>query len=192
MKKRGLALTLFLTLLLVNLVSAQFYGGVGNLLDSIDDSTIVLLAIFLIVFALVNFSISRFTKGNKAISATIAFSFALLTIWGVNRSGLGYTNLFYNLFFFLPVGFLETLWPLLLAGLWAVLIIKYHFKKGTGILLIGTGALLIFMSVTGLTYEVGTSSAIGFVLIIFGIGFWIWKSREHTRRIRDTYSPNYA
>ena len=61
MDKKGLSLFLF-SVLFIGLASAQFYGtaSIGNMLNSVDDSTLVLGGIFLIVFLLVNYSLEKF------------------------------------------------------------------------------------------------------------------------------------
>ena len=174
---------LFLSLFLMNLASAQLYGSfsLGSLLNGVDDSTIVLGLMFVIFFVLINFSLDKFFKGNKSVSGAIAFSVSLLMIWGINRSGISYTNIFYNFFFFIPSGMLETLWPLVIIGAIIILSIKYGFLKGIGLVFIFSGAIMIFLSFTNLVYE--TSGALGFgaLLIILGAGFLAWSAKKEKK-----------
>jgi len=176
MQRGKSALAFILSFALINLVSAQFYGGnsLSNILYSIDNSTIVLGLIFLISFALIHFALMRALKGNRAVASTIAFSISLLIIWSVNRSGINFVNPFYGFFFFLPTGFLETIWPLLLLALAVFLIVKMGLKRGSGTLLMGVGALLLFLGITGINLDAGTSSAVGIVLIIAGAALFFW------------------
>ena len=174
---------LFLSLFLMSFASAQFYGNfsLGSLLNGVDDSTIVLGLMFVIFFVLINFSLDKFFKGNKSVSGAIAFSVSLLIIWGINRSGISYTNIFYNLFFFIPSGTLETLWPLVIIGAIIILSIKYGFLKGIGLVFIFSGAIMVFLSFTNLVYE--TTGALGFgaLLIILGAGFLAWSAKKEKK-----------
>lgn len=177
MQKKSL-LFLF-SLMFVGLASAQFFGApsLGNLLNSVDDSTIVLGAIFVIVFVAVNFSLQKFFRGNKPVAGAIAFAVALLIIWGTNKSGFGYTNLFYGVFFFLPTGFLENVWPFLFLGAWILLIYRnsgigkgflFGIRRGTGELFLASGVLLVFFSFIGAFFESGWAVTTGMFLIIIG------------------------
>ncbi len=162
----------------VNFASAAFYGtaSIGNMLNSVDDSTIVLGAIFLIVFVLVFVSLEKFFKGNKPVAGAIAFAVALLVIWGTNRSGFSYTNIFYGAFFFLPPGFLESVWPFLVLGLFIFAIIKFGVR-GPGYFMIIAGVMLFFLSMIGVFYEFGATVGISFFLFVIGIA-WILVARK--------------
>lgn len=168
-------------MMLINFASAQFYGrfSLSDFLNSVDESWIVLGMIFLIVYALVSYGLGNFFKGNKAVSGSIAFAIALLVIWGVNRSGFNYNGLFYNFFFFLPTGFVETIWPILFLGFGVFLVIKTgNLGKGLGILFIGSGVLLIFLSFIGVIYETEGGGSLGFGLIIIGVLSWWLGTRK--------------
>ncbi len=183
MQRGKILLAFILSSVLINFVSAQFYGGtsLSNILYSIDNSTIVLGLIFLMAFALINFALMRAFKGNRAVSSTIAFSISLLIIWSVNRSGINFVNPFYGFFFFLPTGFLENIWPLLLLALAIFMVVKMGFKKGIGTLFIGIGALLLFLGTTGSNLDSGTSSAIGIILLIVGGALFFWGRGKEPR-----------
>ena len=178
MEKRGLTLTfvsVFLSLMLVNIVSAQFYDrfSLSNILNSIDPSTMVLGTIFIISFALLNFSLSRFFRGNAGIAGIVAFSISLLIVWGINRTGFDYSSLFYNIFFFIPEDLLYTLVPFILLGL-----IIYGFVKlglGETLAILG-GFLLAIVIFTDLVYEKGLIIGIG--TILFVIGIWLWNKKK--------------
>ena len=173
--KRVLFLASLLSLFLINFASAQYYGSLGNILNSVDESTIVLGLAFVIIFAMVNFAMSKFFRENKGVAGAISIAVSLLAIWGLNRSGFGYTNLFYNFFFFLPTGFIETAWPILFLVLGVLLIIKYKFWKGVGILFLGSGGLLIFLSFIRVIEQSGgwalgiTLAGIGAILFFVGL-----------------------
>ena len=166
MQKRGLMLA-FISIFLVSmvtLVSAQFYGGfsLSNFLDNIDSSTMILGIIFIVVFALLNYSLSRVFQDNKAIAGVIAFAISLGITWGVNKTGLDFEGFFYTLGF--SEGFLATIVSLALIGGGIYLGIKYGF----GIVLIVIGGLFIIISFTDFIYETGTTFIIGVIFIIIG------------------------
>jgi len=170
MEKRGLVLTfvsVFLSVMLINIVSAQFYGGfsLSNMLNSIDPSTMILGTIFIISFALLNFSLSKFFRGNAGIAGIVAFAVSLLIVWGINQTGFDYSGLFYNIFFFIPEDLLYTLIPFLLLGL----IIYGFFKLGPGETLAILGGFLLAISFTELVYEKGLVGSIGAILLGFGL-----------------------
>ena len=176
MQKKSLLLFL-LSFMFLGFASAQL--SLGSALNSVDDSTIVLGLIFVIIFGLVNFSLRRFFRGNNLLAGGISFSVALLSIWGINRSSFEYTGIFYNVFFFIPNGLLETIWPLMLIGIWFLLIfknsgptkgLKFAFRRGTGELLLASGAILLILSFTGAFYEATTMTMVGVILI--GVG-WV-------------------
>lgn len=197
-KKSGIiAGILFLSLMFLGFVSAQFYGSfsIGDLLNNIDESTIVLGAMFIIVFGFVNFALGKFFRGNKAVSGGIAFAMALLVIYGINRSGFNYTGLFYNIAFFLPTGLVETIWPILvIGGLIFAIIRTGSITKGIGDFLLFLGALLMFLSFIGVFYELGGGLGFGFLIFVVGLGirFWYrirfgWRRRPHNPEIPDEH-----
>lgn len=166
--KRGM-LALFLTLVSVNFVSAAFhYGGfsLGNLLDSIEPSTMVLGIIFIISTLFINTGLTRAGpfRDNKNVAGIISVSIALFIIWGVNQTGWNYYGFFNGILFFIPTGFLETLWPLLLL---AGIVIVGIWKKWNSLYYIGG-----FLMIAGYLIDSGTLIAIGAALIITRF-FWV-------------------
>ena len=125
---------------MMSFVSA-YYGYYSNfslsdLLDSIDSSTMILGAMFIISFAFVNFALSRFFKGNRATAGVVAFVISALIVWGINKSGIDYESFFYDIG--LSEGFLYAVLPLvLLAGLIFLII-----KVGMGMALMIFGGLI--------------------------------------------------
>tara|TARA_Y100000031_G_scaffold150444_1_gene189841 strand:+ start:1763 stop:2407 length:645 start_codon:yes stop_codon:yes gene_type:complete len=174
MEKRSLVLSffsVFLGIMLINIVSAQFYGGfsLSNMLNSVDPSTMVLGTIFIISFAFLNFSLSRFFKGSEGIAGVVAFSISLLITWGINRTGFDYSSLFYDIFFFIPEDLLYTLMPFVLLGLIIFGIVKLKsFGKVFAIL---GGFLLAIVIFTDLVYEKGIVGTIGAIFLV--VGLWL-------------------
>jgi len=102
MQKRGL-ISALVGIFLINFAEAYSFGysSLGNLLYWIRPSTIILLALFIIFFALIYFVLIRvlrdeYHRPNKAISGVIAFCMAVLIIYGINRSAWDIENFFYR------------------------------------------------------------------------------------------------
>ncbi len=187
MKKSSVILPI-ITLSLINFASA-YYGSyssfsLSNLLDSIDSSTMILGAVFIISFAFVNFALLRVFRDSKATAGIAAFIVSLLITYEINKRGFDIEELFYN--FGYSIGFssdvLSTIIPLLLiAG-----IIYLFVKLKTNALFI-VGGLLIAVSFTSLIYTKGTTLAIGIALIL--IGLWLSKKLKYPKL--NKYFPNY-
>jgi len=78
-------LLVFLLFSAIRFVSAQ---GLGELLNNIDQSTILLFAIFILSFSLLFFALNKaFKKQNTAISGIISVVIAFLIVYGINKSG---------------------------------------------------------------------------------------------------------
>ncbi|MBI4116639.1 hypothetical protein HY449_02760 [Candidatus Pacearchaeota archaeon] len=176
MRRNNFAMSLISLIFFSGFASAQFYGGfsLGNFLSSVDPSTIVLGLFFVIFFLMIRFALGRVFKGNEAVSNGISLAVSLLIIWGINQSGFNYYSAFGNIFFFLPTGFLEAFWPLILVVVWILLIVKNGLAKGSAITMILIGGILVLMGLTENLYEQGFSVAIGVVLIIAGIAIYLW------------------
>ena len=184
MKKRGLmfAFTSVFLVAMINLVSAQFYGGfsLSDILSSIDQSTMILGVIFVVSLAFINQALIRtIFRDNAAIAGIIAFAISLLIIYGINLTGLDFEGFFYNLGF--SEGFLSTVVLLALIGGGIYLGIKY----GLGEMLMVLGGFFIILSFTDFIYETATTFIIG--LIFLGIGGWLLSKKK--RGIGGSYSP---
>lgn len=186
MQKGKLLLTFTIGLFLISFVSA-YYGSyssfsLSDLLDSIDSSTMILGAVFIISFAIVNFALVRVFRDNKATAGIVAFVVSLLITYGINRTGFDFEGLFYGIG--ISEGFLYTLLPfVLLAG-----VIYLGIRFGFGIILIGVGSLLIIISFTDLIYSKGGAIFLGVVLI--GIGFYVNKKWPKKKKEKCHY-PYY-
>lgn len=139
--------------------------------SSIDPNTMVLGLLFVAFFAILNFALFKFLK-NKGTSAVIAFSMALLSVYGLYKANLDVSEWFYNLG--LSENALYTIVPILiLAGL-GFMIWKLKLPRALTLL----GAMLIIISFTPLIYEKGTVLIVGIILFIPGIILWIRSSRK--------------
>lgn len=181
MKKGNEILGLILGIFAVSFVSAAFYSGysgtfsLGDFLNQVDSSTLILGSIFIISFALLNFASGKYFGDNKAISGGISFAVSLLIIYAINRSGMNFDSFLYSIGFstsaLLPVMYL------IFFAAFIFLIVKFGFAKT----LIAFGFLLVIVSfIPGIIYEVGVSLLFGVLLII--IGAWISGSRALKER----------
>ena len=185
MQKRGLmfAFTSVFLVAMINLVSAQFYGGfsISDILSSIDQSTMILGVIFVVSLAFINQALIRtIFRDNAAIAGIIAFAISLLIIYGINLTGLDFEGFFYNLGF--SEGFLSTVVLLALIGGGIYLGIKY----GLGEMLMVLGGFFIILSFTDFIYETATTFILG--LFFLGIGGWLLQRKKKLRLVGSSYS----
>lgn len=122
-----------LGLFLLNLASAYSYEpyfsdriSFGNILNSIEPSTMILGIIFIVAFALLFFALSRALKGEKVIAGIISFALSLFIVYGINKSGFDIESLFYKMGITLSV--LNIIFPLFIILLVIIFIIA-TFKK---------------------------------------------------------------
>ncbi|GEM_PF-3313472 len=173
MQKRKMMSAFFFGLFFVNLVSASYYGSfsLSSFLDSIDQSTMILGAIFLISFAFINFSASKYFKDNKPVSAVVSFVFSLLITYWVNKNGFDIEGFVYELGF--SGDFLYSLLPIILLIGAGYLIWKIGFSN----FLLVAGVLIGSAGFLEIVYASWTAIFIGAFLVIAGI-LWKWEARE--------------
>ena len=153
-----------ITLSLINFASAYYgsYFSFSDLLNSIDPSTMILGAVFIISFAFINFALVRVFKDNKASAGIVAFVVSLLIIYGINKSGFDIEELFYGIG--ISSGFLYTILSLVLLAGVIYLIIKLKTKA-----LFVIGGLFIIVSFTNLVYEKDAMIILGIILLVVGL-----------------------
>ncbi len=155
--KRGL-LTAFIFLASISFASAQ--ETISDLLNSIDESTIILYAVFLISFSLLFFSLNRVFKGNTTTSGIISAMLSLLIVYAVNKTGFNISGIFYNIG--ISSEAIMTILPIviLLGGIFVVI----KLKKNS---LFVFGGLMIFASL--FVYEQTFLMTIGIILVAVGL-----------------------
>tara|TARA_Y100000034_G_scaffold129277_1_gene185432 strand:- start:222 stop:1214 length:993 start_codon:yes stop_codon:yes gene_type:complete len=178
--KRGFVF--LLTLMSINLVSAQYYRGssLGDIFRTIDPETMILVAVFGISLALIYYPLSRFFRDNIVIAGVISTLIALSLTYGVIYSGFDIDGFFFDLGF--SGGFLYTIIPILMLAVLIYLVYRFSLATTLGLL----GLFLIGISFTDLIYEKGITATIGG--IIFLIGAWLWQRRRRGSRTRTTTS----
>jgi hypothetical protein len=151
--------------------------SIGDFLDAFGFENLLLIATFLISFALINFSLKKVLKDsagqpNKAVAGVVAFAVSMLIVYGVHRIGFDLENFFYDLG--LDENLLEIIVPLIVlaAAIWLI------YKVGIVLLLIIVGLLFIIVSFTDWVYESGILLFTGIGLLILGVIIRWWKKRK--------------
>ncbi|MFC1710927.1 hypothetical protein ACFLZJ_02110 [Nanoarchaeota archaeon] len=181
--KKGLSiLALSLVIFFTNLVSAYFsFGGgfsLSNLLYNINPNSMTLWVMFIVVFALIYFILTRVLKNrdgepNVMVSAIIAGAIALFTIYGINRSSFNVTSMFYTIG--ISQDILSWFIPLILLILAIFILIKWKFS---GLLMVLGGLLAGISLFTDAVYAENANSAAVIGLAMFFIGLWLWRRRR--------------
>jgi hypothetical protein len=81
-------------LLAINFASA---AEIGDLLGSIDQSLVILIALFLVTFSLSFFALNKVFKDNKTMAGVVAGAVAFLAVYGVNKIEFDTGNLLSSL-----------------------------------------------------------------------------------------------
>jgi hypothetical protein len=172
MKKSGLFIAAFLLLTATGFVSSQ---GLSDLLNAIQPDVVILFTTFIIAFALLFFSLSKFFKGNTAFAGVISVAVAFLITYAVNQSGLNIGNFFYG--FGISQEVLGVVIPIIaIAGI-IFLIVKLKEKKNILLIL---GGSLIFLSF--FVYEKTILIVVGVILIIIWVFLWFRKGKNPSER----------
>jgi lysylphosphatidylglycerol synthetase-like protein (DUF2156 family) len=114
--------------------------GLDDLLNSIDETMIILLAVFIVSFCLLFFSLNKvFKKENTTMSGIIAVVISFLIVYGVSKSGFSIENSLYGIG--ISQEALGIVIPLIIVAGMIFLIVK--LKKDS---LLAIGGLLILLS----------------------------------------------
>jgi len=160
--------------------------SLDNIFYAVDSSTLILGALFIISFTVLNFILSMFFKDretgktNKGVSGTIALVMSVLIIYGFYNYDFDLTHWFYDLG--IPEGLLSTLAPIIiLAG---ALYFSYSKKEGKFYFyrpFLILGFLFVLFGIF-LAYEKSLAIVIGVILLIIG---FIILSKRKKKKIRD-------
>jgi membrane-associated HD superfamily phosphohydrolase len=171
--KRGFAISIIF--LLIAATSFASAASLSELLNQIDEATLVLFAIFLIVFVLLFFSLKRVFRGDTTTSGIISVMLSLLITYGVNKTGLDIQGLFSNIG--ISGEILSTILPIVILGGIVFLII---FLAKNSLLVIG--GVLILLS--NFVYASTLLIVIGIILIVIRFfikrGVWEMKGKKDT------------
>jgi hypothetical protein len=189
MQKKSLSIFLgiFLFLLLINFTSAYYYGfsrgGLSDILNRIDATTMILISVFIISFVLLNFSLSRIFKGeNKSTAGILSFVISLLITYGINRSSFDFEGFFYDIG--ISGDILYSILPLIIIGLIIFMSIKWGFGKTlflSGLFIIGCSFFV---------YEKELIAIFGIILSIVGGILWHkWPKKNSPSKDVKKYLP---
>ncbi len=162
---KGGLLAIFIFLSAISFVSAQ---ELSDLLSSIDESTVVFFAIFLVSFAVLFFSLNKIFKNNKSIAGIIAVVISFLLVYWVNKSGFDAQGLLLSIG--ISESVLATVLPIIILAGIVFMIIKL---KGNSLLAIGG----LFIVASFFVYAKLVLIAIGVVLIIVRLGMMLRKKK---------------
>ncbi len=156
--------------------------SIGDFLDAFGFENLLLMASFLVSFALINFSLNRFVKDkygtpNKSLSGVIAFALSILVVYAVHTTGFDLSGFFFNMG--IDSEIFSSIVYLVVFGA----IIYILWKVGKKILLI-LGLLLILLSFTDWVYEKEIVLFTGIGLIIL----WAIIKFATRKKSEDAYS----
>jgi hypothetical protein len=167
MRRRFTASIIFLFLAAISFVNA---ASLSDLLNQIDEETLVLFAIFLVVFVLLFFSLKKVFRGDTTTSGIISVMLALLITYGINKTGFDIQGLFFNIG--ISGDILSTALPIVIVIGIAFLVI--FLAKNS---LLAIGGLLILLSF--FVYAQTLLIVIGVILIV--VRFLIPKGKWEPR-----------
>lgn len=152
----------FIFLAAISFVSAQDFS---EILEQIDQSAIILYAIFIISFSLLFFSLNKVFRGSKSTAGIVSAMISFLIVYGINKIGFDVEGLLFSIG--LSENILWTILPILILG--GVIFIIITLKKNS---LFIFGGLLIVLSL--FVYTKTLLVIIGVILI--GIRLFIGKN----------------
>jgi len=181
--KRGIYTLAISTILALSFISA-YYGGsfsISDFFDSIEPSTIILGALFLIFFAVLNFALGKFFKDkegqpNKPITSVVALAVSLLIIYSIYRTGFDYEGTVYS------IGIPQaTIWAILP---WVIIAgVIFLFWKLKSNALLALGIILILLTTFGdFVYNKGGITTIGIILIVLWLALKVFEGWKEFNR----------
>ena len=154
----------------------------SNFLSSVDSGTMILGTFFLIVFAVLMFLLNKtLFKENRGITTIIAFCIALLSTWGINKSGFNLSGTFTSIG--LSENALYTITPILLIVVVVLASItkdKITQRKSFSLsrFFLVLGSFMIILGVSPLIYQKGFYIVTGAVLWVLAIIMLLKKKRN--------------
>lgn len=152
----------------INFVSA---AELGDILGSLDQSLVILIALFLVTFSLAFFALNKVFRDNKSMAGVVAGAVAFLAVYGVNKMEFSFGDFFGNL------GVSESTLSLALFIIIGAGIVFMFVKMKKDAFLI-LGALLIGLSF--FVYAKALLIVVGVILI--AVRFFIPKDKWNRQR----------
>jgi hypothetical protein len=168
MKKDMLGVFILMSALVLS-ISFTSAAGITDILNSIDESTLMFFSIFIISFSFLFFALNKFFKDKPAFAGVIASVLAFLIVYWISRSEFNVSDFFYSLGLSgESVTLLITI--IIVAGI-IFTIVKLHADS-----LLVLGGLFIVASF--FVYEKEVLIIIGAVLVIIRIAISLFTSKE--------------
>ena len=182
--KIRLLLSCILALLLINFVSAYYGNTIGDFLDEIGGENLILMVVFIVSFAVLNFALGKFFKNkygepNKATSGIVAFALSLLTTYGLYKTGFDLEGIFFDIG--ISSNFLYTIIPLIITA--GIIFLVWKLKK-KGLFVIGI-SLIIVGKFTELVYEKGTVVGIGIFILFIALVWWYLGRKKRVKANKE-------
>ena len=152
-------MSILLLLMMISFASAQ---GLSDLLNQIDESTVILYAIFIVSFSVLFFSLNKVFKDNRTMAGVVSAVISFLIVYGVNKTGFDFQGFFFDIG--ISEEILMTIVPLIILVGAVFLIIKLKLAS-----MYVFGVLLIASSF--FVYEKTFLISLGIIFIL--IGFFV-------------------
>jgi len=163
-----LPLIVSLTIILIAFISAATFS-LSDILNTIDEETLITLFVFIVSFALIFFALSKAFKTNNTIAAIISFASSFLITYWVNKSGFDLGSWIYDIG--ISEEILYLLIPILAIAFAIFLVIRLRKKS-----LFVFGGLFLLSSF--FVYEKTIMIVIGVVLLLVG---FLWRGRNGSK-----------
>jgi hypothetical protein len=164
-------------------------GLMGDLLYSIDPNTMILGLVFIILYVLINFSLSKIFKKERASSAIISLCISLLAVYGINRIDFNLSRVLFNWGVSEDILYLIVPWIILGIAVWASFVRdkvtgKISFRLYRLFLILG--AIIFLIGLIPAVYEQVVFIVIGIILILLGIILWFMKKVSLKKNINPS------
>jgi len=177
MKKRNLIIASFFCMIaLSSFVSAYSYSSqfsIQGFLDSLDPETVYLVGIFLVLFVVSNFALSRLFRDNRMAAAVAAFAVSFVATYGIYLSGIDFGSMIENLG--ITQGMINTIIIIAIIGVFLYMGFRFH-SWGVACFLLG----VIFVLVAFFVYNKLIPGVAAFVCFLLSIIFF---NMERKKRI---------
>lgn len=167
-------------------------GMISEMLYNIDPNTMILGLVFIILYILINFSLSKIFKKERASSAILSLCASLLAVYGLNRTNFDLSGIFFN--WGISENALYVIVPWVILGL--AVLASFAKDNTTGRrsfrpyrLLLALGAMIFLIGLTPI-YQKAAFIIAGIVLIILGIVLWSWKKINLKKNINPLDGVN--
>ena len=182
MKKVGLIFSSIAVLLFTTSFISAASFSIGSFFDQIGAENLVLITLFLIFLAFINFALTKsIMKDNRNVAGVISLCVSLLIVYGLYATSFDVLGLMSG--FGVSNDLIITWVPIIFLIAIIFFTVKFHISK----VMTFVGALFIILSQTSLVYETTFFLLVGLALFIIG-AIW-WYKRKHPS-VKKNLNPN--